>query len=146
MSLLEVVLTILIIAIVIASGISMISYLEEGNLEEQLYYCNLLIQLARQEALLNKKVVRLQFEAGLPANYKVYYLDDNDSEIVIKQGDFQQKYYLLDSDLSLMAAGEFITLSFSEYLGSTARTIGWRNNRDDGFLIVNNRGRVRFEF
>ena len=146
MSLLEVVLTILIIAIVIASGISMISYLEEGNLEEQLYYCNLLIQLARQEALLNKKVVRLQFEAGLPANYKVYYLDDNDSEIVIKQGDFQHKYYLLDSDLSLMAAGEFITLSFSEYLGSTTRTIGWRNNRDDGFLIVNNRGRVRFEF
>lgn len=146
MNLLEVVLTLLIITIIIGSGISMISYFEAGNLEEQLYYCNLLIQMARQEALLNKKVVRLQIEAGLPASYKVYYLDDSDSEIVIKQGDFQHKYYLLDSDLNLMANGELIVLSFSEYLGSTTRTIGWRNNRDDGFLIVNNRGRVRFEF
>ena len=146
MSLMEVMLSLLIIAILLGSVISIGGYFSEGNIEEQLYYCNLLIQLARQEALLSKKVVRLQFEAGLPAIYKIYYEDENDSEIIIKKGSFQQKYYLLDSDLNLMADGESIILNFSEHLGSTTQTIGWRNNNEDGFLIVNNRGRVRFEF
>ncbi|MGM0413907.1 MAG: hypothetical protein ACQEQP_01845 [Bacillota bacterium] len=146
MNLIEVVLTILIIAILIGSGISLGGYLGEGNIEEQLYYSNLLIQLAREEALLTKKVVRLQFEAGLPVTYKIYYQAENGSEIIIKKGRFQQKYYLIDKDNNIIATGESITLSFSEYLGSTTKTIGWRNNRSDGFLIVNNRGRVRFEF
>lgn len=146
MNLIEVVLTILIIAILIGSGISLVGYLGEGNIEEQLYYSNLLIQLAREEALLTKKVVRLQFEAGLPVTYKIYYQAENGSEIIIKKGRFQQKYYLIDKDNNIIATGESITLSFSEYLGSTTKTIGWRNNRSDGFLIVNNRGRVRFEF
>lgn len=146
MNLIEVVLTILIIAILIGSGISLVGYLGEGNIEEQLYYSNLLIQLAREEALLTKKVVRLQFEAGLPVTYKIYYQAENGSEIIIKKGKFQQKYYLIDKDNNIIATGESITLSFSEYLGSTTKTIGWRNNRSDGFLIVNNRGRVRFEF
>ena len=145
MSLLEVILSLLLIVILIGSGIAAGNYFREGNIQEQLYYSNLLIQLARQEALLSKKVVRLQFEAGLPATYRIYYDEDGD-EIIIKEGRFQEKFQLLDRDSNLVENGESIVLYFSEYLGSTTRTIGWRNGDDDGFLIVNNRGRVRFEF
>ncbi len=146
MSLIEVLLTILLIAIIIGSGILIGGYLREGNIEEQLYYSNLLIQLARQEALLNKRTVQLQIEAGLPAKYKIFYLDNNYSEVYIKKGEFQKKYDLVDSDSNLIINGDSIILYFSEYLGSTTQTIGWRNNKNEAFLIVNNRGRVRFEF
>lgn len=145
MTMLEVILSILLIGILIGSGISAGNYLREGNIQEQLYYSNLLIQLARQEALLSKKVVRLQFEAGLPATYRIYYDEDGD-EIIIKEGRFQEKFQLLDRDSYLVEEGESIILYFSEYLGSKTMTIGWRNRDDDGFLIVNNRGRVRFEY
>ncbi|MBF8437583.1 hypothetical protein I0Q91_10850 [Halanaerobiaceae bacterium Z-7014] len=145
MTMLEVILSILLIVILIGSGIAAGNYFREGNIQEQLYYSNLLIQLARQEALLSKKVVRLQFEAGLPATYRIYYDEDGD-EIIIKEGRFQEKFQLLDRDSNLVENGESIVLYFSEYLGSTTMTIGWRNRDDDGFLIVNNRGRVRFEF
>ena len=145
MSLLEVILSILLIVILIGSGIAAGNYFREGNIQEQLYYSNLLIQLARHEALLSKKVVRLQFEAGLPATYRIYYDEDGD-EIIIKEGRFQEKFQLLDRESNLVENGESIILYFSEYLGSTTMTIGWRNGDYDGFLIVNNRGRVRFEF
>ena len=145
MSLLEVILSLLLIVILIGSGIAAGNYFREGNIQEQLYYSNLLIQLARQEALLSKKVVRLQFEAGLPATYRIYYDEDGD-EIIIKEGRFQEKFQLIDRDSNLVENGESIILYFSEYLGSTTMTIGWRNGDYDGFLIVNNRGRVRFEF
>ena len=145
MTMLEVILSLLLIVILIGSGIAAGNYFREGNIQEQLYYSNLLIQLARQEALLSKKVVRLQFEAGLPATYRIYYDEDGD-EIIIKEGRFQEKFQLLDRDSNLVENGESIILYFSEYLGSTTMTIGWRNGDYDGFLIVNNRGRVRFEF
>lgn len=89
--------------------------------------------------------MELHLIAGKTVVYTTY-LKKNSGLEEIKTGEFLYSHKLLDRDGQIVPPGETIIFYLTSEFSSAGITAGWGSATNSIYVIMNNRGRLRFEF
>lgn len=144
MTLWEISLTLFLIAVLLVGSISSLYLPEKFMLWQQALYTKLLLAQLKQHSYLTGRKAELHLISGKPVVY-ILYLKNSELKI-LKTGEYPYFHELLDRNGQSVPPGEKIIFYLTSEFSSASKTAGWGSNNNSIFMIMNNRGRLRFEY
>lgn len=145
MTLWETFLTIFLIAVLLGVSISSLYMPEKFMLWQQALYTKLLVVQLKYQAFLTGEKTELHLISGEPVGY-ILYLKSNSGLQKLKTGEYPYFHKLLDQNGQIVPPGEKIIFYLTSEFSSASTTAGWGSNTNSIYMIMNNRGRLRFEY
>lgn len=111
---------------------------------QQAVYTRLLVVQLKYQALLTGQKTELHLISGEPVGYILYLKNDSGLQ-KLKTGEYPYFHKLLDQNGQIVPPGEKIIFYLTSEFSSASTTAGWGSNASIIYVIMNNRGRLRFE-
>lgn len=112
---------------------------------QQALYTKLLIVQLKQQSILTGQKTELHLVAGEPNIYTLY-LKNNSELQEVKTGEYPYFHKLLDRKGQIVSPGEKVIFYLTSEFSSASTTAGWKSKNNSIYMIMNNRGRLRFEY